>query len=217
MRLAGALHDDKLHVAFLHEKLEDLQDMEDKMLARVIMRPVEVNGEIVLVPTKYYGNNTTKDQLHKALEQLAEVGIYSVDIVNREYEEDTTEWLSMDTSGGYEMTVIEDHTHEETIDEYVSCDCPACDGDGTMTREFTLHNGNDVDFEFECPVCQGSGSYEVNVYEEIDTTVEVEATTTITPYHENEGSHYSYDEYYGTYQIRINLDKVKRDMDRYAK
>ena len=61
MRLGGSLHDNKLFMGMLHNSVEDLEDFNDKMLARVIFRYITIDGVGCLVATQYYGNNETKD------------------------------------------------------------------------------------------------------------------------------------------------------------
>ena len=214
-RLGGALHDNMLHVAMLHEKLDDLHDMTDKLLARVNMRPVSYAGKIVLIPTRYYGNNKTKDQLDYALKQLEEIGVYNIDITIEEHEDDRLDRLAMHTTGGYTMYTYEDVEFEETIDEYVSCECPACNGHGNLTRTFSIGYYEEVEHTFECPACNGSGEYEVYVYEEISKSIEIERDETIHPYHEHEGNHYRYMEYDNSYSLRVNVSKLARDFIKY--
>jgi hypothetical protein len=193
--LGGSLHDDKLFIAMLHDSLEDLEDMTDKLKARVMMRYITLeNGEAVLVPSKYYGNNETMSLLDNALGQLVEVGIFNRDVrdgLNAEYHREKA-------NGYFYMNVYDEILISETIDEYVSCECPMCEGSG----EYEVYsNAMDKHVEVECPLCKGNGEYEVNIYEDIEEWVEVEEETSVEPY---------VDDYnHLGYSISILVDKSK--------
>lgn len=210
VQLAGALYDDRLHVAMLHERLDDLENMQDKLLARVIMRPVEYQGEMVLIPTRYYGNNETKAQLNTCLKALRELGIYSLDVVEIEQDHDEIEEIEMSANGSYEMEVTKTETMEEYVSEWVSCDCPLCGGGGDITREVELESRY-ASVTVECPMCEGSGNYETYVDETFEVEYEATETVEVYPYHDNEGDHYQYCEYDNTYTMAINVTMIERD------
>lgn len=81
--LLGSLGDKTSYVAMLHANLSDLDNLENKLLARVLLREVEVDGTLCLVPTRYYGNNDTKNILGDAMKHIqAEEEIYSLKSVS---------------------------------------------------------------------------------------------------------------------------------------
>lgn len=193
--LAGSLHDRKLFVAMLHDSLEDLEDMQDKLKARTMMRYMTVNDRPCLIATTYYGNNVTKDMLHNALGKLSEVGIYSRDVK----EGYNTERVYERTNGFYE--------HVDTIDIHididghyeVSCECPVCDGSGDYELPY------EYDYKMiECPACGGSGTYETEVYVYVNEWEEMEDEVTIAPYVEG----YSHDGY--QMSMMLNTTEIYR-------
>jgi hypothetical protein len=194
IQLAGSLHDSKLFIAFLHERLEDLEDMNEKMLARSIMRYVTVDNKASLVATTYYGNNDTKDMLHNALNSLSEVDVYSKDV-----RQSGDDWHKEDTNGFFTMHKTDDVYVCYTVDTHVDVDCPTCDGSGS---EYNYDAGETI----ECCTCNGRGEVEAHVYKEVEEYKEVEKELTIEPYAEG----YTH---YGSY-ISIRLDK---DMIRLAR
>lgn len=181
--LVGALHDDKLYIGFLHENIDDLQDMEDKMLARVVFRLLEdfAGKESVLIATRYYGNNESKDLLHKSLKELEKVApIYSNDALgSEEYRE---------SANGYaEVEMVKDiHVYAEDW-EYMDVECPLCHGHGWTYG----YDADGREYEVDCPHCGGTGTIEIEHYYCVDEYVEVEVDEEIPPYAE-EYSHYGY-------------------------
>lgn len=203
IHLAGALHDDKLFIGMLHNNLEDVENMQDKLIARVIFRWVMVDGVEQLIPAKYYGNNETKDMLHYALNQLNEVNVFSSDIKK------DGNWYKESANGFFEMEREEEVFICRTIDENIEVTCPMCEGD----REITVEDSRDNDIEVTCPMCHGDGEYTINVYEDIEEYVTVNNTTTICPYFNNEG--WEHEETY-TYS-QYNIDTVRENMVRFNK
>jgi hypothetical protein len=188
IQLAGSLRDNKLFIAFLHDELDDLEDMSDKMRARSIMRYVTIDNKPALVATTYYGNNDTKDMLGKALNQLNEMDIYSKDVRTMGFNDMHRE----DANGYFTMHKWDEVYVNYTVDTYVDVECPTCDGDGEE------HN-DDADCNIECCTCGGSRVVEAHVYKEVEEWREVEKELTIEPYAEGYV-------HYGSY-ISIGLDK----------
>jgi transcription elongation factor Elf1 len=203
MSLGGSLWDNKLFVGMLHESLEDLEDMTDKLIARTILRLIHIDKKPCLIATTYYGNNDTKDMLHNALNQLNEVDIYSKDIRNgydREYIEESA-------NGWYNMPIVKDIHIRETIECEVEVECPHCEGDGE-TSVYVDEAGEHVNIE--CPCCGGSGETYAMVYNEIDEWREVEIDRKLSPYDEG----YSHDE--NMISIRIDTKELRRIRSEYA-
>lgn len=77
--LLGAIADNNLLIGQLHDKLEDVYDMQDKLKARILMRAWEIsyNGKrhTICKGVKAYGNNQTKSELMACLECLDDSGI----------------------------------------------------------------------------------------------------------------------------------------------
>lgn len=191
--LAGSLYDDKLLVAFLHERLEDLKEMEDqaweaykkdplmedyrgKIMARSVCRIVHVQGKQFLISTRKYGNNATKNYLEKAIRQLNHFGIFTID----QMEGEGSYYHKEQTNGTYDEwdTIYID----EEVDEYVdvTVTCPYCGGDGNV--EWETPSGAYV--KIDCFVCGGHGEIEteVNIYQRVQE--EIEAYVPILPYAE---------------------------------
>lgn len=176
--LGGALHDSKLFVGMLHDKLEDLNDFDGKLLARTLFRYYELeNGIPILIPCNYYGNNATKDMLHNVLKKIEGIGVFSTHVKNYEFGNDCMT-VEADVEGGYNMAVVEDVYICESIDEYVEVDCPLCGGSGDY--EVETSNGSYV--TICCPSCNGDGEITANVYVDVDEYVEVETEEEILPY-----------------------------------
>lgn len=77
--LIGAIADNNLLIGQLHYQLEDVEDMQDKLKARILMRAWEVayNGKqhTVCKGVKAYGNDTTRSELMACLQCLDNEGI----------------------------------------------------------------------------------------------------------------------------------------------
>lgn len=197
--LAGSLHDNKLYVGFIVESLEDLEDMDGKMLARVVLRLLEdfEDGESILVASRYYGNNETKNLLHEALKAAETVApIFSEDALGRlPYHEDANGYAEIVTV--HDIYVYHDDAH------YVDIDCPLCDGYGTIDA----YDENDNEHTITCPHCNGDGSVEIEHYVCVDEYVEVESEEEILPYDED----YSHRGSYIT--IYLDTDYIKERME----
>lgn len=197
--LAGSLHDDKLFVGFIVENLNDLENMEEKMLARTVFRLLEDfdDGESVLIATRYYGNNETKNLLHEALKVVEEIApIYSNDALGRDsYHEDTNGYAKVITIK--DVYIYEDRT------EYIDIDCPLCIGNGWIYA----YDEHDNEHRVDCPHCHGDGEVEVEHYIYVDEYVEVEDAEEILPYDEN----YSHGGSYIT--IYLDTDYIEERME----
>ena len=197
-KLGASLHDNKLFIAMLHLNLDDVNDMTDKLIARTMLRHITIDRLPLLVGTCSYGNNITKKWLRDGLSMLNEVDIYKAFNEGRitRHEENTNGYLG--------ITKYDDVEINETIEEDVSCDCPMCEGSGQY--EVFSHRFDEY-YKVNCPMCDGDGTYSAYVYEEINTTVEVEREVTIQPYNE----HYSH---YGSYiYIDVCLDMIKANRE----
>lgn len=173
--LAGSAHDNTLFVGLLHSSLEDLDDMTDRLLARVVFRYFELDDIPVLVPTTYYGNNKTKDLLHNALELLSEVNVYSNNVLDGEDE------LTMKANGAYDYVLMVEEEISITKEVEHEVECPICEGTGTYEVEIRRW----VNRTIECPHCEGTRTHTVYDYIELEKTVEVESERdTIYPYSE---------------------------------
>lgn len=77
--LLGAIGDGDLLIGQLHYKLEDVEDMQDNLKARVLMRRWEVSYNQkkynICKGVKLYGNNTTKSELRAVIECLRDEGL----------------------------------------------------------------------------------------------------------------------------------------------
>lgn len=182
LRLLPSLHDNKLVIAFLHENLEDLEDLDEKMLGRTMCRIVHVEGKQFLVGSKLYGSMETIDELDKGMKQLNEFGIFAGSQMDRgsiRHEERT--------NGQFELTHEEEVHIDNEYEEEVSCDCPACNGSGDLT----VWTSNDREVEVKCPACGGSGEYYTYATAYISEYVTVTETDELEPY--NEGyQHYGH-------------------------
>ncbi|KZR57530.1 hypothetical protein [Pseudobacillus badius] len=183
VRLLGSLYDDRLLIIFMHETFEDLQNMQEKMMARTMARIVSYEGCKYLIGTKTYGSMENIDLLEKSLRQLNEFRIFEhTQMYDGDYRH------SERTNGTCYITETDEVHIYETVDEYVWCECPRCQGDGEITVYDRFGNSHDV----SCPVCGGNGEVETNVFVEVDEYREVESNEEITPYDEgyiHYGSH----------------------------
>lgn len=203
--LAGAIHDNRLLVAMLHDNIEDLDDMTDKLKARCLMRITDFENDLILTGCRYYGNNVTKDTMRNAMKQLEFLGIYDDSIHEGDYS-DLTKVRNV-ANGAYVETIEEDVYICETVDRDVDIECPMCDGHG----EHTVYDDDEDEHEVECPMCNGSGEHTINVYEDIETTITVEKEKRFLPYN---GEGFDHEEGY-TLQW-VNATKLREDKIKYS-
>jgi hypothetical protein len=195
-RLGASLHDNKLFVGFTIDSIEDLEDMDEKMTARAVMRYLEIEGTPVLVATQYYGNNETKQMLHGVLEQLEEVNIFSNTVVNNG---DTRH--SESTNGRYYLTVCDTVYIDTEVEDEVTCTCPMCSGSG----EYEVYSDRlERHMDVTCPLCRGEGDYTTYVSAYVEEEVEVEEEIDLTPYDENY-SHYGH-----KIEIWLDMKHIKK-------
>lgn len=206
MSLAGSLADDKLYVGFIHDELDiDGSGNEYFMIARTVMRLVEVDGIECLVATHYYGNNTGISLLNSSLEQLECYNIYSKDYIGK------GESISQNSCADVTINTTHDIEIDEEWSDYVDVDCPACGGNGTMERDVSDDYGCNY-VEFECPACCGDGTVETEVTVCVDEWIEVESEERFTPY--AEGYDHEGDRVYMNIDTdRIIAGRVKADSD----
>jgi hypothetical protein len=189
--LAGSLHDDKLWVGMLHSSLDDLEDMNGKLLARVIFRQFKLDGKPYLFASDMqYGNNNTKSALRNAMEMLDEVDIFGRNYVGSD--------KAFAYINGYEVSGGND-TETIEVDDWVwmSCECPMCEGHGELEVRHT---------DIECPMCGGTGTYEQEVHVVDDHEVEVEESEYVFTY--DEGYDYSTDEEDGDGNVWTWVDET---------
>lgn len=203
IHLAGSLHDDTLLVGMLHKDMEDLEDMDGNLLARVVMRIVrDEEDRLHLVPSRVYGKDTNQRKFNEGLRQLAELNIHSRDIrfiVGQDNYEDELE-LRMEANGSYELHTTDIVWIEQMIEQEVECDCPMCEGDGKYE---VWSDRFDKDVKIDCPLCNGSGEYVAYVMAEVEEEIEIEDNAEILPYT---------DDYYhgGRYvNIKVNAERLK--------
>lgn len=199
IRLGGSLHDDKLFVGMLHDNMEDLNDMTDKLIARTILRLVHIDEKPCMISTSYYGNNETKNLLDNAIKQLRIVDIYDNSIIGTH--ESTR---IMERANGYFEMCEEEEIHVcESIEEDVTVSCPCCHN-GTME---TWVDRLDTYVDIQCPACEGTGRYSTTIEIDIDEYVTHEETIEVSPYneeYEHEGSRiYMY----------VDLNKVRQNRE----
>lgn len=193
--LAGSLYDDKLFVAMLHADLSDIEEMQDKLIARSVMRLVHVDYMPMLVATDYYGNNETKDILHSSLGMLSECDIYNRDIRRGGKTTRHTE----PANGAYELTTTDSVHVQETVESEGEIDCDMCSGRG----DYEVTNNNDKEVTISCPACSGDGTVYASSYIEVDEWIEVEDVENVTPYDEG----YTHDEH--CIRISIDIERVR--------
>ena len=194
--LGGALNDNKLFVGMLHDSLDDLEDMTDKLIARTIFRYMSIDEQPALIATYYYGNNDTKDMLGNAIKQLGELDIFDKDVRRGSYND--MDSIKESANGYFDMMTTEEVHVEETIEEEVTVDCPMCSGSGNY-EVYALGAYHDV----TCPACGGDGDIETSVYIEVDEYIEVEKEEEIAPYAEGY-SHYGY-----YTRMDVNITKIR--------
>ena len=79
IHLIGAIADSNLLIGQLHYDLEDVEDMQDKLKARILMRQWKVKHDekeySICKGVKLYGNQATKSELKQCLECLEAEGL----------------------------------------------------------------------------------------------------------------------------------------------
>lgn len=207
--LGGALHDDTLFVAGLVENIEDLENMQDKLQARVLMRLVTINNMYHLIPTRLYGNQQTKALLNGALKELSALCIHDMAVRDTIEKGDNVQWHNESANGALQYTRTKRIEININRGHYTMCDCPICYGTGEM--EYTYYNEDieeDIEETCECLECGGDGQVEEYIERWVETYKDVEEEVEILPYYELE----TY-EHEGDYiEISVNYSEIERRM-----
>ncbi|WP_395894916.1 hypothetical protein ACH2FV_19215 (plasmid) [Bacillus safensis subsp. safensis] len=74
-QLVGALADDSLFVAMLHEN-KDISDLKGGMKARTVCRLIDYNEKVCFIGSKLYGSKENKNLLQKCLVVLNRYGVF---------------------------------------------------------------------------------------------------------------------------------------------
>lgn len=197
LKLAGALHDDKLYIAMMHANHEDVEDIEGSVMARTLLRLVNIDGNDCLISTDYYGTHDNCSHLGKAMNMLNELDIYGNDVID----EDKGTVVYELANGAYAYEMTEEQHIAEVIEETIDIDCPHCQGSSKIDVYSSLM---EKDVSVDCPMCSGSGKYETYVYHEIDEYVELVDTVSTLPYAE------MYEHLEGTIKIMLDLVKIRK-------
>lgn len=200
--VAGSLHDDSLLIAFTHERLEDLEDMEGKMLARTLIRPfyerlapegLSEGAQAHFLPSRLYGTDETRTDLTACLRALREVAVHPPEAV-RGVEDGDEQYMTKESNGYCEYDHCEEVYVKHENEHYVTVDCPHCEGNGYESVDvgFDL-DGEDHEATIECTLCQGCGEIETVIFHEHSAYETVEYTEKIKTYdeyyHWGEGNH----------------------------
>lgn len=206
IHLAGALHDDTLLVAYLHKDMNDIEDMDNKLLARCNMRIVEYNGTQLLIPSRIYGNDRTQEIMNRCLSQLYDVNIMSYDIRCDDLDDDNDVMVLRQRTNGYYKHRINDHKHlNEDIKKEIEIECPYCNGN-KKTNVWIEEAERDV--EVKCPVCDGEGITETLFRCDLDEMIEIDTVIDIGTYNDDY-------EHFGEYvEIKVKREKLKEHMER---
>lgn len=179
--LGGSLHDDTLLVAMMHDSMDDLLNMEKKLLARVNMRIMDIDGIRHLTPSRYYGSVSNRAMLHECLTHLEALRIHSRAVRFDTSSNDINDMYQakMENNGSYEMELIGNEWYYNEIDETVSVDCPCCTGTGSIEIHMEVFN---KEVSVSCPMCYGEGKYEMEINVCIETEVEAEEEAELITY-----------------------------------
>ena len=136
-KLPSAVHDETMSIAYLVDESDSYEH--PYMLARVLISPLEYNGNLFYIGFNLYGNNGNAEVLKSSLKNLyGERFLFADDMYNTE---NMHEW---EYSYDYKLRV--DFEYEEY--------CYLCEGSGEVTATVRYH---DYEFECECPHCEGKG------------------------------------------------------------
>lgn len=155
LALGGSLYDDKLFIAFLHNSLNDLENMDGKMIARTALRMIEIDGKNALISTKNYGTDRKCHLLEKAIEEMAFMDVYSYEEVSGKdiFDEPTNGYLEVSGKSSKNIEI-------ELERKYLfSCKCSTCAGAGEIEKnELDTKKDGFMELEFKCPMCT-DGTY----------------------------------------------------------
>lgn len=136
-RLPSSVHDETMSIAYLVDESDSYEH--PYMLARVLISPLEYNGNLFYIGFNLYGNDGNAEVLKSSLKNLyGERFLFADDMYNTD---DMHEW---EYSYDYKLRV--DFEYEEY--------CYLCEGSGEVTATVRYH---DYEFECECPHCEGKG------------------------------------------------------------
>jgi hypothetical protein len=214
MDLAGSLWDDRVLVAMMVDNEDDLWNMDDKLIARAVMRIQHIEDEQFLLGNKNYGNTENRNLLSKALDTLNEYRIYSGAIHSYDNHEDEVFQHQEEANGKAHViyeTMEEVYVHED-IDSTVTCDCIACEGTGTYS---VYVRAIDEDRDVTCPRCNGEGTTEEYICDTIDEYIDIEVKEDMGRWtgYDGEG-HYHYGDYTMTY---VNFTTIRNDRVKFGR
>lgn len=181
--LLSSLKDEKLFIIFLHKSLDDLCNLEKKMIARSVARLVHINGKQYMIATRLYGNSATKNHLYKAILHLNDIGVFHVDQMKGK--EDCIRHIERQKDCTFLEEAYEEIHVYENVEDYVNVDCPLCGGSGN----YRVYDSLDRPHDIYCPSCDGSGLIEIVAAAYVDEWIEVETEEEWLPYAEGY-SHY---------------------------
>lgn len=164
-QLVGALADDSLFVAMLHEK-KDISDLKGAMKARTVCRLIDYNGKVCCIGSKLYGSKENKSLLQKCLVALNRYGVFPYNQVKGE------DSLEIQASG---RAVFTFGRNPETKGDVLTGICFRCRGE----RLLILDSGEGIKDKVPCISCNNSNVIERTVtplaehYEHYGTSVKI--------------------------------------------
>jgi hypothetical protein len=193
--LVSAINCPELFTIMLHENLEDLKDMQDKLLARTnafivtldhsridecirdrenidtlddsidFLKEMALDQQFIFT-VGAYGNSQTKDILRKALKEMNKAKIYNGQISDSElWDYSSNQDIDF---GNYSIdTTFKIRVQEERkVRERRTVTCPLCNGNQRIWVE--------EEHRIQCPLCHGTGEHEIIVRELVDIDQEVD-------------------------------------------
>ena len=206
--LLGNLYDSNLLSIMLHKELEDLDDMQDKLKARVTARVFYHDGIAILAPNRIYGNNVTSNALSYGLELLAGL---KIGILREQYNSYDTVSIRDEQPQAYSCYSYSMYYADYSGTYWIDCECPVCNGNGEVTAM-----NDDNERYFNCPVCDGNGTIEHEIevgWREGEVEEEFEEDELLGSY--EDGTLY-YNDYSVTMRVNESelLDQVEAILDR---
>jgi hypothetical protein len=216
IHLGGTLHDNRILIGMLHKSLDDLQNMEDLLLARVVMRITGYEGKTFLYPSRVYGNSTHQDIMERCLDMIEEIGVMPLEVkYNHGDGYENMLRIREVANGSFTSYMFADVHIDETVEEEVEAECPMCEGSGKYE---VWASRIERDVEVKCPACNGSGDVTAYVCIEIDEYIEVEEEAEIFTYaddYEHEGHKtviQLHRKRFEEYRKRVNMIGVNEDV-----
>ncbi len=170
-QLVGALADDSLFVAMLHEK-KDISDLKGAMKARTVCRLIDYNEKTCCIGSKLYGSKENKNLLQKCLVALNRFGVFPYSQVKG------VDTLEIQASG---RTVFTFNRNPETREYTQNANCFRCRGE----KFVFLDSGEGIKDKVPCISCNDSIVIERTVtplaehYEHYGTRVEIKINENI--------------------------------------